>query len=354
MGRIVTRAAAGAVAALALAGCGSTSPPPSSTGGGSYSQGNGTPSTAPASTGSADSGSAGSGSAAPGSGASGSSQASGTCSSLHLALQVAGSSPAAGTQLTRVILRNAGTAPCTMQGFPGASFLDQEGQPVGSPARRHGDSGATVILAPGQVANAQLRSARSTCRTDSPESASVRIFPPGNTGALTTFLQVPICGASTITSVAAGVGQGTTGPAVPAPHTDDPATCSSTHLALTLGPSQGAAGSQINDLALRNAGTSRCRLSGFPGVSLLDSQFRQLAAPATRNGPAGSPITLAPGSTAHAQLRTSLVRCAGQGPTSTYVRVFPPGERGPLQNLLVAPGCATPEVTALSPGSGSS
>src|SRR4051794_17939114 len=233
--RIAIGAVAGAVAALVLAGCGSTSPSSSATGSGSSSQsqgGNGTPSTAPAPTGSGGSASAGSGSAGAGSQASSSGAAgSDACSSLHLALQIAGSSAAAGTQVTHLLLRNAGTESYTIQGFPGASFLDQDGQPMGSPAQRRGDSGTPVTIKPRQVVNAQLRSSLHDCRTDSPESGSVRVFPPGNTGALTTFLQVPVCGTSTITPIEAGIGDGQTGVTVPPSRTDDPATCSSTHLA---------------------------------------------------------------------------------------------------------------------------
>jgi hypothetical protein len=85
-------------------------------------------------------------------------------------------------------------------------------------------------------------------------------------------------------------------------------------------------------------------------VSLLDSGFHQLGVPAAHDGPPGSRITLAPGAVAHAVLQTSAGACTGPVTRSAFVRVFPPGERGPLLNPLAAPPCGTPRIRALAPG----
>jgi len=125
------------------------------------------------------------------------------------------------------------------------------------------------------------------------------------------------------------------------------------HLALAVAPPQGAAGSSDTELILRNAGTSACRLSGFPGVSLFDIAGHQVGSNAQHTGSPGAPVTLPPGQVAHATLRTIQAECtggtAGSNPGVT-VRVFPPGEHGPLVNAIFAYSCGTSQVTAVSPG----
>jgi len=143
------------------------------------------------------------------------------------------------------------------------------------------------------------------------------------------------------------------GPPAPAPSPVGAGTCSSTHLALTISVPQGAAGSSYTELILRNADTSACRLSGFPGVSLFDIAGHQVGRNAQHSGSLGVPVNLAPGQVAHATLRTIPAACtdgtAGSDPAVT-VRVFPPGEHGPLMNAIYAYACGPPQVTAVSPG----
>ena len=242
-----------------------------------------------------------------------------------------------------------------MTGFPGVSLADETGSPVGRPATRQGPVGHVVTLAPTQVASAVLDTVHGTCTmSNRHDSALVRVFAPGDVGRLQTFLPLTLCGApTTITALTAGAGGGSSGPPAPASNPVSAGTCSSTHLALTVSVPQGAAGSSYTELILRNAGTSVCRLSGFPGVSLFDITGHQVGKDAQHSGSAGVPDMLAPGQVAHATLRTIPAACtggtAGSDPGVT-VRVFPPGERGPLMNAIYAYACGPPQVTAVSPG----
>ncbi len=273
------------------------------------------------------------------------------CSSRHLALQIGGSQPADGTTVTRLFLRNAGTEPCMLQGFPDVIFLDRTSKPTGQPVTATGPAGAPVTLAPTHVASSVVRTPHATCTPTSDVSQAVRVVPPGGDGPLQTFLAVDLCGPSTVTAFVEGTGDAPSTPAVPPPDPVGPDTCSSAHLALAVGTTSAAAGTRSNELVLRNAGTAPCRLQGYPGVSLLDGQYRQVGQPAQRTGDAPSaPIVLAPGEVASARLRTSPVPCEGDVVRGLHVQVYPPGERGPLQNAILAPACGTPLIEALSPG----
>lgn len=329
-------------ALLAAAGCSSSpssnqpppgSPPPAAAGGGS-----------PTSTGAASS---------PSSTPASPAAATVTrCTSAHLALQV-GEGAGGGHQLTRVILRNAGT-PCTLSGFPGVSFADQLGTPVATPAQRVGPTGRKLTLATGQVASSEVDTVQGTCtKSNNHPSEEIRVFAPGDTGRLQTYLGLNHCGTpSTVTALVAGDGGGPSGPPVPVSNPVGAGTCSSTHLALAVAVPQGAAGSAYIDLILRNAGTAPCRLSGYPGVTLYDMGGHQIGKAAEHNGPSGVTVTLAPGQVAHATLQTTPAACAsghGDNP-AVSVRVFPPGEHGPLTNTIIASPCGTPRVTAVAAG----
>lgn len=55
-----------------------------------------------------------------------------------------------------VILRNDGSTPCTLQGFPGVSLIDNKGKQLGAAASRDGAS-ASVVLPPGGSGRARVR-----------------------------------------------------------------------------------------------------------------------------------------------------------------------------------------------------
>jgi len=80
--------------------------------------------------------------------------------------------------------------------------------PVDKPATRQGPVGHVVTLAPTQVASAVLNTAHGTCTmSNRHDSSLVRVFAPGDTARLQTFLPLTLCGApSTITALTAGAG----------------------------------------------------------------------------------------------------------------------------------------------------
>lgn len=107
-------------------------------------------------------------------------------------------------------------------------------------------------------------------------------------------------------------------------------TCQANELALSSkpDPSGAAAGSQFIDAVLTNKGGRTCTAYGFPGVSLTDSNGRQVGQPAERS-PSGTAtaLTLKPGSAAISVLQ---VPNAGNFPSgqctsgATMLKVYPP------------------------------
>ncbi|WP_420363351.1 DUF4232 domain-containing protein [Curtobacterium aetherium] len=136
--------------------------------------------------GAAGSGSAGSGAAGSGSAGSGSTGRD-ACAVADLAGSIEpGSGGAAGSVVVHLALRNTGTTTCTVQGWPGVSFVGGgDGTQIGAPATL--DRSAphpTVSLAPGSTAVAPLKVTRaenvpsSDCSPVTPEG--FRVYPPGS------------------------------------------------------------------------------------------------------------------------------------------------------------------------------
>lgn len=152
--------------------------------------------------------------------------------------------------------------------------------------------------------------------------------------------QPPSAGDGTPTEVATAGGSGASGSASAGTATAPPEQasasgspaprCRASALAVWLGLGQGeaAAGSTYYPLEFTNVSRNRCRLTGFPGVSARAA--RQLGSAAGRNRSRRvQPVTLAPGTTAHAVLQITNVFNfpAGQcrPATARTLRVYPPG-----------------------------
>ena len=190
-------------AGLLAAGCAaSTSSAPAAAGGASASS----PSTA-AGASSGPSSAGASSSASSGASASASSAASATvtltggtpaCTSAHLQASLGGGAGAGMSQNhTGLQLRNTGTSPCTLYGYPGVSWVrGASGVQTGAAATRQADPNGTektVTLAPGALASAPLDIVDaavippSECKPVAVRG--LRIYPPGQQAAL--FLPLP-------------------------------------------------------------------------------------------------------------------------------------------------------------------
>jgi hypothetical protein len=102
-------------------------------------------------------------------------------------------------------------------------------------------------------------------------------------------------------------------------------TCTVSDLYLSMGSKEGAAGSLYWPVRFTNTSTSSCALRGYPGVSVLDTAHQQIGPAATRTGRSYSTVTLTPGHSASAVIRTANGPVGGPClRTGAYLRVYPP------------------------------
>jgi hypothetical protein len=124
---------------------------------------------------------------------------------LNISLDTTGGA-AAGTYYQRVILTSHAAATCTVSGFPGVSLIDAKGNQLGMPADRNGTPTPAVTLHPGQAASATVgfpNAGNFDPGTCSAPSKSLKVYPPGQTDALTIALVEQACPGFTVQSLVA-------------------------------------------------------------------------------------------------------------------------------------------------------
>jgi hypothetical protein len=109
--------------------------------------------------------------------------------------------------------------------------------------------------------------------------------------------------------------------------------CTSASLAVWISPdlANGAAGTIYYPLDFTNVGKHTCYLVGWPGVSAVDANVKQLGAAAVRDTTIPQQfVDVAPGGTAHATLawEDAVVFNPGCGRvTASFLKVYPPDQR---------------------------
>jgi hypothetical protein len=175
-------AAAVAISAMTIAGCGSASPPGSQSASPAGGQAAATAGTATASAAAAPAPSVNPGgtmvSASPGNSSPGSSGAGGSgaagagteCTAAHLAIAYTDNKQIRQGALDGmshadavVTFTNTGSASCRIQGYPGVAALDVAGKQIQQAARATGLKIPLVTLAPGQTASAEITGNTASC-----------------------------------------------------------------------------------------------------------------------------------------------------------------------------------------------
>jgi hypothetical protein len=135
------------------------------------------------------------------------------------------------------------------------------------------------------------------------------------------------------------------------PAVTGPSPCATSDLNVSLGPSNGAAGSVYQTIVFTNRSSATCTLYGYPGVSLVSAApYTQIGLAAQRDGTTPvKVITLASGATASAALR---IVNALNFDTSTcsptkgaFLRIYPPNQTAPVYLADAAQVCAQPVQT---------
>ena len=270
------------------------------------------------------------------------------CVPLHLALQVGAAQVAAGSVFTDVYLRNAGSQPCRLQGFPAVELLDAAGQPAAFTAGREGPAGSGFVVAPGGTGQFTLHTFAPTGYPGCvpPPVTQIRITAPEQTSTLTNAILLTACGGRFFrTSLTPGPGGA--GP----PQSTSGGRCRVANVALQIGPRiLGEPGRYVYQaVILRNAGTVRCNLDGYPAASFLDPAGREVGSRAGRLPDTPRKVLLSPGQVGSFVLRSPACSAAR---TATFLRVHPPDDIASLVTQDPALVCPTPApaVTAVQPG----
>lgn len=128
------------------------------------------------------------------------------CAAADLQGTVAGSQGAAGTIELTVALRNTTSAPCAIEGYPGALLYDANGSPLPTDVVRGGTfnftdfAAAPVTVAAGStaffnVAYSDVPTNNATC----PSAASLWVTPPDDTDHLTVTARIMACDGGKLT-----------------------------------------------------------------------------------------------------------------------------------------------------------
>ena len=191
--------------------------------------------------------------------------------------------------------------------------------------------GDTVVVTPpassGQLQPGPSTSAPTTPPSPSPSSGGTS---PGPTAT------APRGSASPTTQAA----RGATGTATTPPTAASTPMCATSQLTASLGGGNAGAGNLYRYLLLTNHSATSCHVTGFPGLSLLDAQGKEIGVPATEEDISHAPVVLRPGESASDTIHTvnrqtdSTTECLA---TSVQLRIYPPGNRA----SLVFPGKVT-------------
>jgi hypothetical protein len=119
------------------------------------------------------------------------------CRSGDLEVSLGAEEGTAGTIYRALVFTNRGRRTCTIQGFPGVSFVaGDDGHQVGQAAERRGVKGPVITLAPGAAATApvgfvNVGALEPQCRAT--PVRGLRVYPPHNTAAAFVPFETTAC-----------------------------------------------------------------------------------------------------------------------------------------------------------------
>ncbi|WP_329128730.1 DUF4232 domain-containing protein [Streptomyces sp. NBC_01476] len=130
--------------------------------------------------------------------------------------------------------------------------------------------------------------------------------------------------------------------------------CATSQLSVAQRGGDAGAGNLYYYLVFTNTGKAACHLTGYPGVSMLDSGGKQIGQPATRERSTYGAVVLKPGASASDTIHT--VNHQGTClPTSAQLHVYPPGNTASVNVPAKITECYnTFSVTPLAAGAGGS
>jgi uncharacterized protein DUF4232 len=120
------------------------------------------------------------------------------CKVADLTLSIRGEDGALGTIYRGLVFTNTGGRTCTIEGFPGVSFVaGDDGHQVGQAAVRDGAKGGVVTLKPGDTATAPVGftnvDAYDPAECQPTPARGLRVYPPHDTASAFVPFPAPAC-----------------------------------------------------------------------------------------------------------------------------------------------------------------
>jgi septal ring-binding cell division protein DamX len=131
------------------------------------------------------------------------------CDTGHLKLSVTDDGSGAGSSMFVLVFQNTGSAPCSLRGYPGVSFVTSHGAQLGKAAERTPASAKVVTLIPNAHAYASLRTVNGQGGYDPSQCAlttvpALRIYPPNETASADIRWNKPECVGSKVQNLQVG------------------------------------------------------------------------------------------------------------------------------------------------------
>jgi hypothetical protein len=128
-----------------------------------------------------------------------------SCATSALKVSLGAPNGAAGTVFYPLNFVNTGKLGCTLRGYPGVSAVTSSGKQIGSPASQISSSYKTVTLLPGKSASAPVGIVEtgnfSPSQCAPVTAAGLRVFPPGQSKAVTINKTFSTCSSTTVISL---------------------------------------------------------------------------------------------------------------------------------------------------------
>jgi hypothetical protein len=128
-----------------------------------------------------------------------------SCATSALKVSLGAANGAAGTVFYPLNFVNTGKLGCTLRGYPGVSAVTTSGTQIGSPASQISSSYKTVTLLPGKTQSALVGIVEtgnfSPSQCAPVTAAGLKVFPPGQSKAVTITKSFSTCSSTTVISL---------------------------------------------------------------------------------------------------------------------------------------------------------
>ena len=121
----------------------------------------------------------------------------GACATSDLQVKLGSGEGAAGSQFVPLVFTNTGSGSCSLDGYPGVSFVDANGDQVGNAATRNAQHDPSrVTLQSGDSASAVVQIGGTTnfppADCAAKDATALRVYPPDSTEATDVDLDAPM------------------------------------------------------------------------------------------------------------------------------------------------------------------